>query len=407
MGKPSAVNSRQDSEGHTLLHIFVSYRRADNTFNHMLDIADRTLDMLNTSEDMLALTNYRIDKFTDIVSIDYGQRWEQKVNEALEGSDILLAFITPGYIESKNCCHEYNHFLENAEGENEEKTDKDDRPRRCIPVFWTSQDRIEANLKKKYGESPNGEPAVKESSSQISSDGHDDENDYNESLDKEQAREIRDKESDDKSASGNPSKDKNSAKNARSTWEAIKEFNGLEAVLPKFIELLKDDAQGSDYDFVKECIVRWLANKIFIVADSIIKNKQMVEKEDSTIEKAKPVKPLDDELAAALSGHVFHLSTKSSEGTAHVSNGVFIVEKGTKIARDLTVSCPTSVIKQRNAHADLIEDYVLKDDIAFSSPSAAAGFVAGRSSNGKTLWTTDGDKTINDLEEEYRKGKQS
>lgn len=87
----------------------------------MLDIADRTLDMLNTSEDMLALTDYRIDKFTDIVSIDYGQRWEQKVNEALEGSDILLAFITPGYIESKNCCHEYNHFLENAEGEKEEK----------------------------------------------------------------------------------------------------------------------------------------------------------------------------------------------------------------------------------------------------------------------------------------------
>ena len=90
-----------------------------------------------------------------------------------------------------------------------------------------------------------------------------------------------------------------------------------------------------------------------------------------------------------------------------MSDGVFIVEKGTKIARDLTVSCPVSVIKQRNAHADLIEDYVLTDDIAFSSPSAAAGFVAGRSSNGKTMWTTDENKTINDLEEEYRKGKQS
>ena len=50
---------------------------------------------------------------------------------------------------------------------------------------------------------------------------------------------------------------------------------------------------------------------------------------------------------------------------------------------------------------------MLTDDIAFSSPSAAAGFVAGRSSNGKTMWTTDENKTINDLEEEYRKGKQS
>lgn len=90
MGKPSAANLKQDSEGHTLLRIFVSYRRADNTFNHMLDIVDRTLDMLNTSKDMLALTDYRIDKFTDIVSIDYGQRWEQKMNEALEGSDTCL-----------------------------------------------------------------------------------------------------------------------------------------------------------------------------------------------------------------------------------------------------------------------------------------------------------------------------
>lgn len=407
MGKPSTANIKQDSEGHTLLQIFVSYRRADNIFNHMLDIVDRTLDMLNTSKDMLALTDYRIDKFTDIVSIDYGQRWEQKMNEALEDSDILLAFITPGYIESKNCCHEYNHFLENAEGENEEKTDKDDRPRRCIPVFWTSQDKIEANIKKKYGESPDGEPAAKEKSSQTSSDSHDDKNDHDESLAKEQTREIRDKESGDKSVSDNPSKDKNSANNARSTWDSIKEFNGLEAVLPKFIELLKDDAQGSDYDFVKDCVVRWLANKIFIVADSIIKSKQMVEEEDSTIAEAKTVKPLDDELAAALSDHVFHLSTKSSEGTAHVSDGVFIVEKGTKIARDLTASCPVSVIKQRSMHADLIEDCVLTGDIAFSSPSAAAGFVAGRSSNGKTMWTTDENKTINDLEEEYKMGKQS
>ena len=158
---------------------------------------------------------------------------------------------------------------------------------------------------------------------------------------------------------------------------------------------------------MKDCIVRWLANKIFIVADSIIKSKQIVEEEDSTIAEAKTVKPLDDELAAALSDHVFHLSTKSSEGTAHVSDGVFIVEKGTKIARDLTASCPVSVIKQRNMHADLIEDCVLTGDIAFSSPSAAAGFVAGRSSNGKTMWTTDENKTINDLEEEYRMGKQS
>ena len=144
MGKLSATNLQQDKDGHTLLKVFVSYRRNDNVFNHMLDIVDMTLKALNESNDLLGSTNYRLQKFTDIVSIDYGDRWEDKVNEAIESADILLAFITPGYIESPICRHEYNHFVENAEDDKNE----DGSPRRCIPIFWTSQKSVDEKLKK-------------------------------------------------------------------------------------------------------------------------------------------------------------------------------------------------------------------------------------------------------------------
>ena len=345
MGKLSATNLQQDKDGHTLLKVFVSYRRNDNVFNHMLDIVDMTLKALNESNDLLGSTNYRLQKFTDIVSIDYGDRWEDKVNEAIESADILLAFITPGYIESPICRHEYNHFVENAEDDKNE----DGSPRRCIPIFWTSQKSVDEKLK-------NG---------------------------------------------ADTATDKIDYENACKTWEAIKEFNGLEAILPKFIELLKDEAQGSDYDFVKDCIVRWLSNKVYIVANSIIQGKQQIDAEGGSAIVETPSKPLDDTLYAALSGLTLYLSTRSAKGTAHVSSQGFVVEKGTEISASLTASCPGGVIKQREAYSDLIQDCILTDDIVFSSPSSAAGFVAGRSSNGKTAWKTKDGRTINALLEEY------
>ena len=175
----------------------------------------------------------------------------------------------------------------------------------------------------------------------------------------------------------------------------------MEAILPKFIELLKDEAQGSDYDFVKDCIVRWLSNKVYIVANSIIQGKQQIDAEGGSAIVETPSKPLDDTLYAALSGLTLYLSTRSAKGTAHVSSQGFVVEKGTEISASLTASCPGGVIKQREAYSDLIQDCILTDDIVFSSPSSAAGFVAGRSSNGKTAWKTKDGRTINALLEEY------
>lgn len=42
--------------------------------------------------------------------------------------------------------------------------------------------------------------------------------------------------------------------------------------------------------------------------------------------------------------------------------------------------------------------YILHEDVSFSSPSYSAGFVLGRTVNGRTAWKTEDDKTLADIE---------
>ena len=43
-------------------------------------------------------------------------------------------------------------------------------------------------------------------------------------------------------------------------------------------------------------------------------------------------------------------------------------------------------------------DHVLQEDVLLGSPSSAAMFVIGKSSNGWTAWKTSDGKTLHDLE---------
>lgn len=77
----------------------------------------------------------------------------------------------------------------------------------------------------------------------------------------------------------------------------------------------------------------------------------------------------------------------------------FIVLAGSQIRRDLTPSCPHSVRKARERHSLVIgPDALLREDVLFSSPSGAAGFVTGSSANGMEAWTTLGGVMLKDLE---------
>ena len=84
---------------------------------------------------------------------------------------------------------------------------------------------------------------------------------------------------------------------------------------------------------------------------------------------------------------------KYAEGRMQVSHGTCTVLEG-------SVICPIEgiglydAVRQKRETAK-IEDNILKEPIAFKSPSGAAMFVTGASANGWAEWRTDEGKAIN------------
>jgi hypothetical protein len=79
----------------------------------------------------------------------------------------------------------------------------------------------------------------------------------------------------------------------------------------------------------------------------------------------------------------------------------FVVKKGSRIADKLTKSCPDFSIKKREQFQGKIDaNYILLEDILFNTPSGAASFVCGASTNGNVEWKTSDGITLKELEAE-------
>ena len=93
-----------------------------------------------------------------------------------------------------------------------------------------------------------------------------------------------------------------------------------------------------------------------------------------------------------------HLKERGADATGFLTSEGIIVCKGSKIKATPTQSCPEWIKKLRNQHrASINSDCVLTKDIAFDSPSAAAGFCVFGSANGRIAWTTESGKTLKEL----------
>lgn len=120
-----------------------------------------------------------------------------------------------------------------------------------------------------------------------------------------------------------------------------------------------------------------LGHKVFIPLDEVIDD----------ISNAKTVKLRLEKRGAAAEGLL------TSEGV--------VVRKGSKIVAQQTPSCGKWIKDLRNEHASKItKDFTLTEDIAFNSPSAAAGFCVFASENGRIAWKTESGKTLKDLDAE-------
>ena len=75
----------------------------------------------------------------------------------------------------------------------------------------------------------------------------------------------------------------------------------------------------------------------------------------------------------------------------------FVVLKGSHISPEDDDTIPAA-LKTRRKAAQVDKDWVLQEDILFSSPSYAAMFVIGKSANGLTSWKTESGDSLKSLE---------
>ena len=75
----------------------------------------------------------------------------------------------------------------------------------------------------------------------------------------------------------------------------------------------------------------------------------------------------------------------------------FVVLKGSTISPGESSSATPYIIKKRHT-VSLDEKFVLQEDVLFSSPSGAASFVVGGSSDGWREWKTADDRTLREVE---------
>lgn len=79
----------------------------------------------------------------------------------------------------------------------------------------------------------------------------------------------------------------------------------------------------------------------------------------------------------------------------------FVVLKGSKLKKKISKSASSGTLKNRELaknHYD--ENFILLEDILFTSPSAAASFITGSSVNGRKEWKDANGKSINQREAE-------
>lgn len=104
---------------------------------------------------------------------------------------------------------------------------------------------------------------------------------------------------------------------------------------------------------------------------------------DGDTEKSQP-----DEADAAIGAITFHFSRSGGDATAKIDGKQLRVLRGSRLAPELKDYVRTGTRRMREKLAASIIDGVLDTDVLFDSPSGAAAFVNGGTSNGLTDWKT-------------------
>jgi F-box protein 11 len=111
---------------------FMSYAHKDDKHDfHQLSLfRDRLSGEVQVQT---AITNF--DIFHDRTSISWGQNWKQRIDEALDATTFLLAFLTPNFFASAECKRELRKFIER-----EKQLGRKDL---ILPVYYISANQVD------------------------------------------------------------------------------------------------------------------------------------------------------------------------------------------------------------------------------------------------------------------------
>ncbi|WP_418558116.1 GIY-YIG nuclease family protein [Hominenteromicrobium sp.] len=86
---------------------------------------------------------------------------------------------------------------------------------------------------------------------------------------------------------------------------------------------------------------------------------------------------------------LLYFENSNAKATGRRTSEGFVVFKGSTLSQKIAKSCPEIAIKARTKYSGKIEaNSTLTEDVLLTSPSSAAAFVGGSSSNGNELWKT-------------------
>lgn len=100
-----------------------------------------------------------------------------------------------------------------------------------------------------------------------------------------------------------------------------------------------------------------------------------------------PVPVITEEDIADTSDELLYFDHSGVKAVGKRTSDGFVVLKGSQICSKLTKSCPDPTLRNREKYASKVdENFVLIEDILFTSPSSAASYIGGASLSGNACW---------------------
>jgi len=104
--------------------IFISYARSDNVNNSVQNFLELLLTRYKTQFGKV------LTPFIDFKNLEIGDNWNSEIENAAITSDLMLAFLSPSYLQSTYCGKEWRCFY----NKNEEDEDKSILPIEIVPL---------------------------------------------------------------------------------------------------------------------------------------------------------------------------------------------------------------------------------------------------------------------------------